>query len=82
MRSDPEKTTQFLDLFRIFFLNCEQAKRYRVMLLSGIDPAKTAPMGIESYADVKTLLASADLKGKTIAVIPNAGATVPVVTGE
>ena len=66
----------------IFFLNCEQAKRYRVMLLSGIDPAKTAPMGIESYADVKTLLASADLKGKTIAVIPNAGATVPVVTGE
>ena len=63
----------------VFFLNCEQAKRYRVMLLSGIDPAETAPMGIESYSDVAELLSAADLDGKSIMVIPNAGSVVPVV---
>ena len=62
----------------VFFLNCEQAKRYRVMLLSGIDPSKTAPMGIESFSSVPELLAAADLKGKSILVIPNAGSVVPV----
>ncbi len=63
----------------IFFLNCEQAGRYRIMLLSSIDPAETAPMGIESYSDVSALLAHADLDGKRILVIPKAGSVVPVV---
>ncbi|MCR5844402.1 MAG: lactate racemase domain-containing protein, partial [Oscillospiraceae bacterium] len=63
----------------IFFLNCEQAGRYRIMLLTSIDPAETAPMGIESYSDVSALLAHADLDGKRILVIPNAGSVVPVV---
>ena len=66
----------------IFFLNCEQARRYRVMLLSSIDPAEAAPMGIESYRDVPSLLANASLAGKSILVVPNAGSVVPVVTGE
>ena len=66
----------------IFFLNCEQAGRYRLMLLSGIDPAETAPMGIETYSDIPSLLANADLEGKKILVIPKAGSVVPVVTGE
>ena len=65
----------------IFFLNCEQAKRYRVMLLSGIDPSETAPMGIESFPDVASLLAGAALEGKSVTVIPNAGSVVPVVRG-
>ena len=65
----------------VFFLNCEQAKRYRVMLLSGIDPSKTAPMGIESFSTVPELLAAADLEGKSILVIPNAGSVVPVAEG-
>ena len=72
---------QFTVAGYIFFLNCEQAGRYRVMLLSGIDPADTAPMGIESYPDVPSLLAHAGLEGKTITVIPNAGSVVPVVKG-
>ena len=63
----------------VFFLNCEQAKRYRVMLLSGIDPSETAPMGIESYSDIAELLSAAHLEGKSIMVIPNAGSVVPVV---
>lgn len=66
----------------IFFINCEQAKRYRVILLSGIDPKDTAPMGIESYSDVNELLAHVDLEGKSILVIPNAGSVVPVIAGK
>lgn len=66
----------------VFFLNCEQASRYRVMLLSSLDPAETAPMGIESYRDLSALLAQADLAGKRILVIPNAGSVVPVVQEE
>jgi nickel-dependent lactate racemase len=66
----------------VFFLNCEQARRYRVMLLSGIDPSETAPMRIESFSDVADLLAAADLEGKSIMVIPNAGSVVPVVEKE
>ena len=63
----------------IFFLNCEQARRYRVMLLSGINPEETAPMGIETYRNVEELLAHADLEGRSITVITNAGSVVPVV---
>ena len=66
----------------IFFLNCEQAKRYRIMLLSGLDPELVAPMGIESYRDVGSLLDNAELAGKRILVIPNAGSVVPVVQEE
>ncbi len=63
----------------VFFLNCEQAQRYRIMLLSGIDPAETAPMRIGTYPDVPSLLAAASLEGKSITVIPNAGSVVPVI---
>ena len=38
-------------------------------------------MGIESYRDVPSLLAAAELDGKSIAVIPNAGSVVPVLQG-
>ncbi len=62
----------------VFFLNCEQAQRYRIMLLSGIDPNETAPMGIESYPDVPSLLEAASLEGKSITVIPKACSVVPV----
>ena len=66
----------------VFFLNCEQAQRYRVMLLSELDPAETAPMGIETYHDVPSLLAAAALEGKSITVVPGAGSVVPVLMGD
>ena len=31
----------------IFFLNCEQAQRYRIFMYSSIDPQTVAPMGIQ-----------------------------------
>ena len=66
----------------IFFLNCEQAQRYRVMLLTGIEPEIVKPMGLEAYSDMDELLRSANLAGKSIYVIPNGSTVVPHVAGE
>ena len=66
----------------IFFLNCEQARRYRVMLLTGIEPEIVKPMGLEAFSDMDELLKSANLAGKSIYVIPNGSTVVPHVMGE
>ena len=61
----------------IFFLNCEQAQRYRVMMLTSIAPEIIAPMGIEAYGNMEDLLAAADLGGKSLYVIENGGTVIP-----
>ena len=63
----------------IFLLNCEQAQRYRIMMLTSISPDTVAPMGIEAYHDLKDLIAAADLQDKTVYVIPNGATVVPYV---
>ena len=63
----------------IFLLNCEQAQRYRIMMLTSISPETVAPMGIEAYQDLKELIAAADLQNKTVYVIPNGATVVPYV---
>ena len=63
----------------IFLLNCEQAKRYRIMMLTSIPQEKVAPMGIEAYSDMKELLANAHLEGKSLYVIPNGSTVLPHV---
>lgn len=65
----------------IFLLNCEQARRYRVMLLTSIKQATVAPMGIEAYSDIDALLAAADLSDKRIYVIENGSTVIPFVEG-
>lgn len=40
----------------IFFLNCEQAQRYRIFMYSSIDPQTVAPMGIHAFSDMDALL--------------------------
>lgn len=59
----------------IFLLNCEQAQRYRIMLLTSIPAETLSPMGIEAYQDIQELQKAAELQGKSIYIIPN-GATV------
>ena len=61
----------------IFLLNCEQAMRYRLMMLTTVKQETVAPMGIEAYQDPEALLAAADLKGKRIYVIPNGATVIP-----
>ncbi|MDO4483506.1 MAG: nickel-dependent lactate racemase [Clostridia bacterium] len=61
----------------IFLLNCEQAQRYNVMMLTRVPKETAAPMGIHAYDDICTLLADVDFAGKSIYVIPNASTTVP-----
>ena len=66
----------------VFFLNCEQARRYNILLYSSIDPESVAPMGIRAFSDVDALLAAAQLDGKSVYVIPNASTVIPCVTEE
>ena len=61
----------------IFLLNCEQAMRYRLMMLTSVKQETVAPMGIEAYQDVDALLKAADLQGKRIYVIPNGATVIP-----
>lgn len=51
-------------------MNCEQAEKYRIMLLTTADPSSLAPMGIEAYTDMTALLAAADIADKDILLIP------------
>ena len=62
----------------IFLLSCEQARRYRIMLLTTIPAEDLRPIGMEAYADMDTLLAHAGLDGKTIYVVPNGATVMPM----
>ena len=66
----------------IFLLNCEQAQRYRILMLTGVAPEVLAPMGIQAFIDPAKLLEAARLEGKSIYVIPNGSAVMPYVEGE
>ena len=70
--------TQFTIPGYIFLLSCEQARRYRIMLLSTIPAETLRPIGMESYQDMDSLLKAADLSGKSIYVIPNGNTVMPI----
>lgn len=61
----------------IFYLNCEQARRFRIMMLTGADPEPIEKMGIRAYDDVNRLLSDLNLSGKLTYVIHNGAAVVP-----
>lgn len=65
----------------IFLLNCEQARRYRILMLTSVSAKTLAPMGIQAFSDPQALLKAADLAGKSIYVIPNGSTVVPRVEG-
>ena len=66
----------------IFLLNCEQAKRYNILLLTSVSPETVAPMGLKAFSDVESLMKCAQPEGKKIYVIPNGSTVVPRVKGE
>ena len=61
----------------IFFLNCEQAQRYRIFLLTRLNPETVAPMGLRAFSNLDELLAAAELEGKSLYVIPNGSTVIP-----
>ncbi|MFA7463204.1 MAG: hypothetical protein WCY59_08695, partial [Anaerovoracaceae bacterium] len=63
----------------IFYLNCEQARRYRIMMLSELDVSDAGEMGIEVYRDMEELLTAANLEKQKILVIPNGSVVIPRV---
>ena len=63
----------------IFFLNCEQAQRYNILLLTDIPAREVAPMGMKAFNNMEDLLAAADLDGKELYVIENGSTVIPFV---
>ncbi len=63
----------------IFFLNCEQAKRYKIFLYTDVSPELVASMGIKAYNDLDALLKEADIGSSKIVVIENGSTVVPLV---
>ena len=66
----------------IFLLNCEQAKRYNILMLTSVAPETVAPMGLKAFSDIESLMKCAQPEGKKIYVIPNGSTVVPRVKGE
>ena len=65
----------------IFYLNCEQARRYNIVLQSKINPKEVAPMGITAFDDIDKLMNSLDLQGKSVYVVANGSTVIPKVKG-
>ena len=63
----------------IFFLNCEQAQRYNILLLTDIPAEVVAPMGMKAYHSMDELLKAAELDGKELYVIENGSTVIPYV---
>ena len=78
---DPELRKNFTIPGYIFYLNCEQARRYRILMLTSVDPAQLAPMGIQAFSNVEELLAQVDFTGKLTYVIENGSTVIPRTEG-
>ena len=63
----------------IFLLNCEQAHRYNILMLTSVPQETVAPMGLKAFSDVDELMKAAHLEGKSLYVIPNGSTVVPYV---
>lgn len=61
----------------IFFLNCEQAARYRIVLLSDISPEELSPMGILGCKTIQEVQKAVEWEGKSIYLIPNGSTVIP-----
>ena len=66
----------------IFYLNCEQARRYRILMLTSVPQEQVAPMGIQTFTDMEELLSQVDLKDKLVYVIPNGSTVIPGLVKE
>ena len=64
----------------IFFLNCEQAARFNILMYSSIPAETVAPMGIKAYDNLDKLMEDAHIEGKSVYIIPSGSTVLPVVT--
>ncbi len=65
----------------IFLLNCEQARRYNIFMLTSVPAETLAPMGIRAFSDPDALLRAANIEGRDFYLIPNGGTVVPYAEG-
>lgn len=64
----------------IFFLNCEQAARFNILMYSSIPAETVAPMGIKAYDNLDKLMEDAHIEEKSVYIIPSGSTVLPVVT--
>ena len=63
----------------IFYLNCEQAARYNILMLTTAPAEPLARMGIKAFTDPAELCRQLELDGKLVYVIPNGSTVIPAV---
>ena len=63
----------------IFYLNCEQAQRYHVVMLTSASPERLNAMGIKAFSDVNELMKELELENKSVYVIPNGSTVIPTL---
>lgn len=63
----------------IFYLNCEQARKYRILMLTTADPKALSVMGVKAFSTPAQLLKELDLEGKLTYIIPNGSTAIPAV---
>ena len=63
----------------IFYLNCEQAARYNILMLTTAPAEPLARMGIKAFTDPAELCRQLKLDGKLVYVIPNGSTVIPAV---
>lgn len=66
----------------IFYLNCEQAQRYQIRMLTTADPKQVGLMGIEATPSPAQVLAGIDFAGKLTYVVPSGSTVVPQLEQE
>ncbi len=66
----------------VFYLNCEQAQKYKIFMLTTADPEALALMGVRATADLQELLSWLDLDNKLTYIIPNGSTVIPALKGE
>lgn len=63
----------------IFYLNCEQAARYNILMLTTAPAEPLARMGIKAFTDPAELCRQLELDGKLVYVMPNGSTVIPAV---
>lgn len=63
----------------IFYLNCEQAARYNILMLTTAPAEPLARMGIKAFTDPAELCRQLELDDRLVYVIPNGSTVIPAV---
>lgn len=79
-RLDEALRSEFTIPGYIFYLNCEQAARYNILMLTQASAEQLAPMGIRATSSPEELTRWLDISDKLVYLIPNGSTVIPRVS--